>query len=94
MMTDNGVCTVININANDIYSKNEGVIKVINELADYQSFTDVKMALGAGKGSALRLVLSAPQSYFKGRANEGKFKVNANMQGLRYENHILNLYLR
>lgn len=76
MSTDNGVCTVLNINASDVYvNKSIDLIGVIDQLADYSNFTTLENPRGAGKALALRLILTAPPAVFAGRRNKGKFKV-------------------
>ena len=76
-MTDNGICTVINVNASDMYAKpTEDVVGVLNDMSGYSHYSEIKNPSATGKSSALRIILTAPQSMMKGKKNKGRFRVS------------------
>ena len=78
MMTDNGVCTVINVDAGNIYAKKEGIIKVLDQFSNFSKFTEVKNAEGAGLNKALKLILHSPSQIFDGVKYTGHYKISFN----------------
>lgn len=87
MMTDNGICTVINIDTGKIFAKKEGIIQILDDLANNKKHDHIQSATGSGLKNAMQILLKTPTQHIPGISYTGHFKVSFNDE-LNYFNNM------